>query len=243
MSSMSRFDLIPFRDEQSLAAAFADRWLDELKATNSASPYCMALSGGRITHALFKSIAERCRKRGLSLARVHFFWADERCVPPTDRESNFIAAQQHLLEPLGIPASQVHRIQGELKEGAAAVAETEIRQIVPFNQSGQPLLDMVFLGVGEDGHVASLFPNEPEETVSSERVFRPVIASKPPPLRITLGYKAIAAARQVWVHASGAGKAQSFKESLSPQGKTPLARVLRMRERTLIFSDIAMPGN
>jgi len=95
----------------------------------------------------------------------------------------------------------------------------------------------VFLGMGEEGHVASLFPGEPEEIAASPAVYRPVTVPKPPPRRITLGYPAIRAARQVWVLAAGPGKAPALRQSLDPAGNTPLARVLKERRHTCILTD------
>jgi 6-phosphogluconolactonase len=97
---------------------------------------------------------------------------------------------------------------------------------------------MIFLGMGEDGHVASLFPGETEDVINNGLVYRAVTAVKPPPRRITLGYAVLAAATEVWVVASGAGKEGALKESLSANGKTPLGRVLRSREDTKILTDI-----
>jgi 6-phosphogluconolactonase len=85
-----------------------------------------------------------------------------------------------------------------------------------------------------------LFPGEPEVVRSSKAVYRAVMATKPPPRRITLGYRAIGAARQVWVLASGAGKATALRESLAPSGQTPLARVLQFRPNTRVYSDISL---
>ncbi len=103
----------------------------------------------------------------------------------------------------------------------------------------QPVLDLIFLGMGEDGHVASLFPGEPESLRADPSVYRAIANSpKPPPNRVTLGYPAIAAAREVWVLASGAGKEAALRESLQPDGQTPLAQVLQSRERTRVFTDI-----
>jgi len=171
---------------------------------------------------------------------LHFFWADERCVPPTDAESNFKTAEELLFRPLGIAADHIHRIRGEESPARAAeLAATGLRQIVPADASGQPVLDLIFLGMGEDGHVASLFPGEPKSLRDNPAIFRAVTSSpKPPPNRVTLGYPAIAAAKNVWVMASGSGKKTALDESLSPSGQTPLAQVIRARERTRIFSDI-----
>src|SRR5437870_4416455 len=92
--------------------------------------------------------------------------------------------------------------------------------------------------MGEDGHVASLFPGEPRGALSEPSVYRAVTAVKPPPRRITLGYPAIFAAREVWVLASGAGKEAALRQSLSPTGTTPLAHVIQNRHFTTILTDI-----
>ena len=230
------FELVTFPNEQALADSVAERWVQELRASGS-RPFAVALAGGRITRRFLASVASLCRKQAFPLDNVQFFWGDERCVPPTHPESNFGVAQEHLLLPLAIKAHRIHRIRGELPEAqAAAEAETEICRTVPLDKERQPILDLVFLGMGEDGHVASLFPNETDAAVESRSVYRAVVASKPPPVRITLGYAAIAAARQVWVLASGSNKEAALRESLVQEGNTPLARVIRLRQGTTILT-------
>jgi 6-phosphogluconolactonase len=170
---------------------------------------------------------------------VDFFWGDERCVPPGDPESNFAMAQELFLRPLRIDASRIHRVKGEDDPDAAARdAASELCSIAPRNGQGNPVLDLVLLGMGEDGHVASLFPGESPEAIHDKRVYRAVTAVKPPPKRITLGYSTILAARQVWVMASGSGKVQALSDSTASGGDAPLARVLRLRGWTRIFTDI-----
>ena len=239
---MPNHQLIWFTDDDALARAVADRWLDELEnCADAAAPYGVALSGGRIAKKLFAAAAEGARTRSVSFAETHFFWSDERCVPPTDAESNFAPAQALLLDPLGIPPDRIHRVRGEISPTrAAAEAEAEICRIAPLTAAGQPVLDLIFLGLGEDGHVASLFPGAPDEVVRSQAVYLPVIASKPPPRRITMNFATLAAARQVWVLASGTGKEDALRRSLSTNGDTPLARVLRLRDQTVIFTDITL---
>lgn len=103
----------------------------------------------------------------------------------------------------------------------------------------QPVLDLIFLGMGEDGHIASLFPNAPAAVVNHPGPFLFIEGSpKPPPRRVSLSYAAIAAARQVWVLISGAGKEKALRESLDFSGKTPMGRVIQMRQNTRIFSEI-----
>ncbi len=234
---MTKVELETFTTDQELARAAASAWLETLAANRAGPAQCVALSGGRIAKTFFASVVELARDRGLSPANVHFFWADERCVPPDDAESNFRVARELLFAPLNIPNERIHRIRGEKPtDFAVAEAEAEICRIAP--NAGQPLLDFIFLGMGEDGHVASLFPSESESVMASPAVYRAIIATKPPPRRITLGYAAIAAARQVWVLASGAGKEASLRDSLNLAGQTPLTRVIKSRPRTRIFTDI-----
>ena len=234
--------MFSFPGDEALAASVADRWLDAFAARRPAPARdCVALSGGRIAKKFFTAVAGRATARSVSLATTHFFWGDERCVPPADAESNFALAREHFLEPMGIQPDKIHRVRGEISpDQAVKEAEAEICRIAPLNAAGQPVLDLIFLGMGEDGHVASLFPGTPDEVDRSKAVYLAVVASKPPPRRITISYRTIAAAIQVWVLASGAAKAQALRESLSPNGRTPLARVLQMREKTALFTDITM---
>ena len=234
-------ETLHFQTADELARAVASSWLDEIAAANrSGKPHFIALSGGRITLKFFAAVIEQSKARNIFLSNVHFFWADERCVPPDDKESSYAAAAEHFFRPLAIATDKIHRILGELPtEHAVQLAMQDIQKTVPCNAAGQPILDIVFLGMGEDGHVASLFPEEPEAARLNPAIYRAISNSpKPPPNRITLGYDAIAATKNVWVLASGAGKEVVLCESLSPDGKTPLARVLRMCSAAKVFTDI-----
>jgi 6-phosphogluconolactonase len=238
---MQNFELISFATADELAARAASAWLDEIAAANhAAKPHCVALSGGRIALKFFTSVVAQTKARELSLGLVHFFWADERCVPPDDAESNFRAAHELLFAPLRINDAQIHRIHGEdSPEAAVKIAEAELRRIAPLDKNGQPVLDLIFLGMGEDGHVASLFPNSPSQNLDNSVSFLVIENSpKPPPNRISLTYLAIAAAKSVWVLASGANKDAALRNSLTPNGQTPLARVIQSRPFTRIFCDI-----
>jgi 6-phosphogluconolactonase len=237
---MSNFEIKKFSNDSELAQTAANLWLDSVFKNPRQS---VALSGGGIARLFFREIAKRLVARKISFTEVDFFWADERCVPPTDPESNFALANEFLFTSLKISLDKIHRLRGEL-EPAAAVAEanSEIFKIVPQRNQGQPMLDFVFLGLGPDGHVASLFPNASAEVVNCKTPFLHIENSpKPPPKRISLSYAAIIAAKEVWVLASGKGKENALAESLSTDGQTPLARVLKSRTQTRIFSDIYMP--
>lgn len=239
---MKNVELLTFGKPEDLARAAAAAWLDRIrKAALANRLHFVALSGGRIARKFFAAAVEQARQQAVQFNHVHFFWGDERCVTPDDAESNYRIAHELLLAPLGIPEQHIHRVRGEESpEQAAAAAEEELRRTIAVpSVAQQPALDLIFLGMGEDGHVASLFPNEPEALVRDEAVFRAISHSpKPPPNRITLGYPVIAAARDVWVLISGDGKQGALHDSLRPEGKTPLAHVLRQRPCTRIFSNV-----
>jgi 6-phosphogluconolactonase len=252
-----RFELLNFADAAALAAAAADAWLGKIAgAKDAGETHCVALSGGRIAQRFFAAVVERVKETlkaegdhqrsklelcapASGMGRVHFFWGDERCVPPDDPDSNYRMAREFLLGPLGIAEERIHRIRGEARpEIAARSAAEDLCRQCNRNAAGWPVLDLVFLGMGEEGHVASLFPGEPKVVMAGTDLYRPVIASKPPPRRITLGYGPIMAAREVWVLASGTGKDKALRESIETRGNTPLARVLKLRSETKILTDL-----
>src|ERR1019366_7205980 len=135
----------------------------------------------------------------------------------------------------------IHRIRGEdSPQAAVKTAEAEFRRVAG-KEAGAPVLDLIFLGMGEVGHVASLFPGAPPEILNCASPFLAIENSpKPPPCRISLSYAAIAVAKQVWVLVSGVGKETALRESLRPGGRTPLARVLQLCSRTRIFCDFRL---
>ena len=240
---MKKFELNSFPGPDALVSAVAGAWLDEIESANRAGKaHHVALVGGRIMQKFFLSVAEKAAARNVSFAGVHFFWADERCVPPDDPESNFKPANDLLLMPLRIAPAQIHRLRGELppSEGVSQ-ANAELLRVVPTT-NGQPVLDLIFLSPGEDGHVASLFQNARFEAEKDANCMTPFIfvpdSPKPPPQRISLNYNAIAAARLVWVMASGAGKEDALKRSVNAEGQTSLGRVIKSRLMTKIFVDI-----
>jgi 6-phosphogluconolactonase len=237
---MANYELLSFANADELARAAAGAWLDEIEAANHVGKtFCVALSGGRIAQKFFAATVTQARARAVSFEHVHFFWADERCVPPTDPDSNFKMANELLLVPLKISADKIHRLRGEDSPSAAVkIAEAELCRIAPSNEQQQPVLDLVLLGMGEDGHVASLFPGAAAKILDISVPFLVVKNSpKPPPTRISLSYKMIFAAKNIAILVSGAGKEAALRESLSPKGGTPLARVIQRRP-VKIFSDL-----
>ena len=211
----------------------ARAWIGRLQGAILSRPQRVALSGGTSARLLFDAVVQLAAGQPGLFDSVEFFWADERCVPPSDSESNYRLAWDRLLSPLGIQRQRIHRILGECAPEEAAVLASE--------ELGDRVLDLAFLGMGEDGHVASLFPNASQASIECARPFLAVTdAPKPPPRRVSLRYAALASAGDVWVLAPGSAKADALRQSLRPGGATPLARLIRLRRGAVIFSDAAL---
>ncbi|MEO7298600.1 MAG: 6-phosphogluconolactonase [Verrucomicrobiota bacterium] len=236
---MNPFELKTFADAAALADEVAALWLEQIKKRPAQT---VALSGGRISRLFFQKVSERALAEEIFLSEIDFFWADERCVPPSDPESNFALANETLFSLLNISPQKIHRLAGELEQAEAVQeANREISRVISPSTNGQPALDLIFLGLGPDGHVASLFPNAAPEVLHCDEPFLSIQNSpKPPAHRLSLSYAAIAAAKEVWVLISGEGKESALRESLSGYGTTPLANVLKSRFQTRIFTDLKL---
>lgn len=234
------FDLQRFETPELLAARVAALWIESVKsAARKNCRQIVALSGGRVAKTFFQAATRMAYSEAVSFRNVDIFWADERCVPAASDDSNFKLARVNLLDPLAINPAQVHPLcEQDSGRSLAGPAGDALRRIAGKSASGVPVLDIIFLGMGEDGHIASLFPEESEATRNLPDLYRQVTATKPPPQRVTMGFPVIAAAREVWVLASGPGKAQALEESLRHDGSTPLARAIRSRSLTRVWSDL-----
>ncbi|HWD21023.1 MAG TPA: 6-phosphogluconolactonase [Verrucomicrobiae bacterium] len=228
-----------FHDDAELAHAVAREWLQ--LAAKSGKLHTVALSGGRIAPAFFAAVAEESRRQKISLSHAHFFWVDERCVPADDAESNFRAADENLFQPLAVALDHIHRVRGESGAAAVETANAELRRVAPAGPDGLPVLDLVLLGIGPDGHTASLMPNATPEVENSREPYVYVDNSpKPPPRRITLTYAAICAAKNVWALVAGEGKEEALRQSLKTGARTPFGRILECRQDTKIFSSVPL---
>ena len=174
-------------------------------------------------------------------ANVEWWFGDERCVPADDPDSNYHLISGTLLRAATIPDDRVHRIRGELppREAADHYA-AELLRTAPLDDHGVPRLDVAFLGLGEDGHTASLFPDDPVLEIRDSLAV-PVVAVKPPPNRITLTLPVLRAARSVVILATGAGKRDAVARVLAgPDPGTP-ASLLATNSLTLVLDEAAAP--
>ncbi len=123
--------------------------------------FFIAISGGHTPNVLFKQLANPPFNETIAWEKIHFFWCDERCVPPGDSQSNYGTANDNLFSHVSIPGQNIHRIHGESEPRAEVIRyANEIEHTLPFNNSDLPKFDWILLGMGEDGHTASLFPGK-----------------------------------------------------------------------------------
>jgi len=182
--------------------------------------FLVALSGGRTPIALFRRLAEPAQSAHVDWPSVHVLWADERCVPPGDAASNYRGARDALLSQVPVPAQNVHRIEGELPPPVAAdLYEDGLRGLL--GPDGR--LDLVLLGMGADGHTASLFPSHPALT-ESERWAVAVEGPATPLWRVTMTLPLINAARCILFLVAGAEKADVMRRVQAGED-LPAARI------------------
>jgi 6-phosphogluconolactonase len=202
--------LVVLPDLEALSRAAAQRFSALAQAHD---PFSVALSGGGTPRRLYETLAAPPFCEHIPWERVHVFWGDERCVPPDDAGSNYRMARETLLDRVPLPAGNVHRIRGEL--GPEAAAQDYAQQLRAFFGAQRPALDLILLGMGDDGHTASLFPG----SGALHETRRPVVGvtayyQDRPARRVTLTPPAINAARQVIFLVAGAGKAQVLRDVL-----------------------------
>ena len=212
-------------EKEALAREGAD-WLERalVDAVAGGRRASLALSGGSTPGPVYRELA----KRDVPWARVDFYFVDERFVPPDHPESNYLLAEEALFKPLGVPVHQIFRMPGERADRDEAARDYE--KLLPR------VMDVVVLGMGEDGHTASLFPGGTSLKEKERRVLA-VVGPKPPPWRMTLTLPVLQSARKVLGLVSGAGKREMVKRVLAGED-LPAAKV----EQTHWMMDKAAAG-
>lgn len=203
-----------FKDNQAVATAFA-KYLSE--QINTSDSFHIALSGGSTPKVLFKLLAEQYAKK-IDWEKVHLFWGDERCVLPTDADSNYGMTKEKLLDHINIPFVNVHRVLGSRNPAEEATRYgKEIQWCLP-EKDGLPVFDLIMLGMGSDGHTASIFPHQMELLTSSDICG---VATHPDSgqKRVTLNGKVINKAKQIHFLVTGASKKEKINEIFNKTGE------------------------
>jgi len=219
---MNRIRILP--DPQALARAAAEHFVASAsRVIAKRDRFSVALSGGSTPRQTYALLATEEFSARVDWSRTHVFWGDERCVPPDDPRSNYAMAHQVMLEHVPLPAENIHRIRGETAPHVAAEEyETSLRAFFarpPVGQSTNfaqslPTFDLILLGMGADGHTASLFPGTPllhekwrwAGTTYVESAHQARVTLTPPPIN---------AALQVTFIVSGAPKALTLRRALA----------------------------
>lgn len=198
----------------------------------------IALSGGS-TPQLY---LERLSKVFTGWQKVHIFWSDERCVPPNSAESNYNMIKENFLQLIDIPSINIHRIRGEDEpDEEASRYSNEILDWVPA-ANGLPCFDLIMLGVGTDGHTASIFPGQ-MELFDSDKICAATVQPVTGQRRITLTGNAINNAKSIFMVASGEAKAMIVKEILGNESSNyPAGRIIPLNGKLDWFLDKEAAG-
>ncbi len=217
-------DVVILPDPEALANKAAQIFVDSaVEGIRTRNRFSVALSGGSTPLTLYSLLAEEPYRDQIPWSGAHLFWGDERRVPPDSDDSNYYQAHKALISQVPIPAENVHRIAGEMEPAAAARAYDH--QLQEFFCGLHPRFDLVLLGLGEDGHTASLFPRSPapdEKLVVAATAFY----QDRPPERVTLTPKAINTTRHALFLVTGSPKAAIVRAVLEgPKDRYPAQRI------------------
>jgi len=200
-----RGELHVYPDSEVLARTVADVFVSiGRQASAERGAFRVALSGGNTPRAAYELLGQEPLRNQLSWSEVFIYFGDERCVPPTDERSNYRMAKRAFLDAVGIPDANVNRIRGEDDPGLAA---NEYASLIRTDLGSSPRFDLIMLGLGPDGHTASLFPGTPPETDAAVLV-RAVDVPAQGMWRVTITPKVINLAYNVVFVVEGAEKAE-----------------------------------
>ncbi|WP_033440749.1 6-phosphogluconolactonase [Saccharothrix sp. NRRL B-16314] len=245
---MSRPEVVVHRDGDLLAAATAARLVTSLvDAQTARGSASLVLTGGRTGIAVLENLRDTPARDAVDWTRVDLYWGDERFLPSGHPDRNETQAREALLDHVPVPVSRVHVMEpsdgrfGDDPDAAArAYAEVLAAAARPEDHGSVPSFDVCLLGVGEEGHVASIFPDSPAVHEGGRSVVGVRDCPKPPPTRVSLTLPAIRAAREVWLMTTGTAKADAVASALTGTAETELPAAGALgRRRTLWLLDSA----
>jgi len=228
--------LVRHRDPQAVARAAASAIVDgAFRAIHQHGNFRLVLAGGRTPRAAYRLLADEMQA-DVDWRRVTLYFGDERCLPPTDSASNYGMVKEALIDPLKLPIAMVRRMAGEMPpDTAAAEYDSELRRVM---EDRQPAFDLVLLGMGAEGHTASLFPGSPA-LQERHRMAVHVRVPAQPPDRLTMTPPALASTGQILFMVTGADKAQAVAEVFKEGSELPAAMVSRLAPSRFLVDEAA----
>lgn len=229
-------------DPQTLAESVAARFLSRVaKRVDEGKLAHISLTGGTMGSAVLAAASRNPRIARIDWSRVHFWWSDERFVPRGHADRNDQQARAALLDALDLPDANIHTAAAS-DDGIEldAAAEAYAAELAGFagNDGPWPSFDVCFLGVGPDGHIASLFPDRPEILITDRAVVAVRDSPKPPPERVSMTRPVINSAKRVWMVLSGTDKASALGLALAGASYASVpAAGAKGRKRTVFFVD------
>ncbi len=232
---MSNVEIIVCENAEAVCAEAAQRFASAADvAINEQGKFRVALSGGSTPRRLYQQLASATWREKINWQRVHLYWSDERAVAPDDAESNYRMAREALVNQVQIPPANIHRIAGEQAsvnqaeaDAAATDYESKMREEFDVKDNETPVFDLILLGMGADGHTASLFPNT-SALNEDEKLITSVWVEEKKTRRVTMTYRLINHAANILFLVTGADKSRTLREVLEPetaQNKYPSQRV------------------
>lgn len=215
-----------FPDPEALAQSIATILIRDLDRIEADQFYTLALSGGTTPEYIYRYLSDHYAGR-ISWEKLLVFWGDERCVPPEESESNFRMAYESLLQNVPIPDANVYRIRGENDPAEEAKQYSElVSSMVPF-YNGMPQFDLMLLGLGDDGHTASIFPDRPD-LLTTPQLYDVAVRPGTRQKRITATGKLINNSSRIYFIVTGSQKASVVSEIIeakSGSDRYPASRI------------------
>ena len=204
-------------DADVLVGDVASALLDRIEAAQARGevPH-IGLTGGSIAEELHRELARRAADSSVDWSRVAFWWGDERFVPADSPDRNAGQAREALLDQVGVDEANVHEVPAS--DEVATAEDSAAAYSATMREQGAGFFEVLMLGIGPDGHCASLFPGHPALGATDAIAVAVHDSPKPPPDRVTLTFEAMARCRAVWFIASGEGKADAVARALADEG-------------------------